>query len=250
MIEQFRSIINLTKGNKVMFELIKLLTPWQFMFVLQNTTPDELCVLDHLGPDSGHFNVLEPFDIYEWISSDDKLRLRIMKDDVDYSYAYALKPLREKLVENVPHDLIMRALRKLFVDVLYREYEVEQQHHLVLPEIKENVVKPGMFNLENLISIFKLHHRARKEGLTAPDVFDIFKVQEDYYRDVPWKYQNDVDFTPCLYKDHWIQFYTYNENADTKLAIYDEIEECMHYRGVEYANIYISALAGCLFETM
>ena len=224
-----------------MKNVIKLLTPHQFCKILFRITYTHFHKLDHLGDVGGFIQHIADRDIYEYVSGDDKLRLRIIKEDRNYHNLYALKAFQKAMIEYYSQGTILLELHELVREMTTLGYTKNPAPYRFMPEcLKLNSDGTSTTASESISAygdFFLFHYHVRNNGIIFQSKEDIDKWLSE--RGLKTRHETrGIKYLSNPWNDS-MNVVIGERMGEYPLSIYEPTGKVGYYGGNEFADLFI-----------
>ena len=224
-----------------MKNVIKILTPHQFAKILFRITYTHFHKLDHLGDVDGFIQYIADRDIYEYVSGDDKLRLRIIKEDRNYHNLYALKGFQKAMIEYYSQGTILLELHELVREITTLGYTKNPAYRFLPECLKLNSDGTSTTAAESLRTygdFFLFHYHVRNNGIIFKSKEDIDKWLSERGLKIKYISQRGTMYITNPWNDS-MNVVIGEQMGEYPLSIYEPTGKVGYAGGNEFADLFI-----------
>lgn len=226
-----------------MKDVIKLLTPYYFMMLLYRLSlkHDER-KLDRLGDEQGYVHHNHESDLYEYVSGDDKLRIRVLREDIDYYHMYILKSFQQKILDFYTVSEITEQLVGIVREITINPYCDATDIYPETIKINSTGTKYTVGNKpEDFAEFFKYHISLRKNGILVKEQ-DIPEWLEHYGLKILQATDKRM-YISNPWTEKFVIFLEYEPEDDNyRVVIHDTVNSTWYYTGNDFADRWIAWL--------
>ena len=224
-----------------MKNVIKLLTPHQFAKILFRITYTHFHKLDHLGDVGGFIQYIADRDIYEYVSGDDKLRLRIIKEDRNYHNLYALKGFQKAMIEYYSQGTILLELHEAAREITTLGYTKNSAYRFFPECLKLNSDGTSTTAAESISAygdFFLFHYHVRNNGIIFKSKANIDKWLSERGLKIKYISQRGTMYITNPWNDS-MHVVIGERMGEYTLSIYEPTGKTQYYAGNEFGDMFI-----------
>lgn len=213
----------------------------QFAKILFRITYTHFHKLDHLGDVGGFIQYIADRDIYEYVSGDGKLRLRIIKEDATYHNLYALKGFQKAMIEYYSQGTILLELHELVMEITTLGCTKNPAYRFLPECLKLNAdgtIASAAESISSTCDFFLFHYHVRNNGIIFKSKANIDKWLSERGLKIKYISQRGTMYITNPWNDS-MQVVIGERMGEYHLSIYEPTGKVQYYAGNEFGDMVI-----------